>query len=118
MTVYRMASERARRSCSLPRSRPNRFIRSSDGSNRSPRNFDNEKKIGPHATLPKANHHHNQRGYSLDRKKETKDTVEIEMDPIILDRTPILCNKYVVGRNYGFVGTIPGKGKSIPVFLV
>lgn len=34
------------------------------------------------------------------------------MDPILLDNTPILCNKYVVGKNEGFVGPIPGKGKS------
>lgn len=111
-----MTSERARRSSSLPRQKSSRFNRNSNNINKSPKNFDTSgppvRKLSHNSTLPRNNCPQNHRGFSLDRKREVKDTVEIEMDPILLDNTPILCNKYVVGKNGGFTGPIPGKGKS------
>lgn len=53
---------------------------------------------------------------TLDRRRSPRDTT-IEMDPILLENTPILCNKYVVGKNDGFTRTIPGKGNSPPIFI-
>lgn len=115
---YRITIERTRRASSLPRQKPSRFNRPSNNVNRISRNFDGpsspSRKISTNSTLPRTTNPQNNRGFSLDRKREPRDTVEIEMDPILLDNTPILCNKYVVGKNEGFVGPIPGKGKSIP----
>lgn len=117
-----MTSERARRSSSVPRQRSGKFTRSPDTTNRTPRNFES---IGPpvrktvhNSTLARTNYPHNQRAFSLDRKKEPREIVEIEMDPMLLANTPILCNKYVVGKNEGFARTIPGKGNGTPVFFL
>ncbi|KAJ8917299.1 hypothetical protein NQ315_002317 [Exocentrus adspersus] len=46
---------------------------------------------------------------SLDRRK----LAEIEVDPVLLANTAILCNKYVVGKNDGFARSIPGKGITV-----
>lgn len=34
--------------------------------------------------------------------------MELELDPIVLAKTPILCNKYVVGQQGGFTNNVPG----------
>lgn len=113
----RTTTERARRCSSIPRQKPNRFNRSSDAPNKSPSNFDSLplRKFSQNATLPRSNYTQPQRGFSLDRRREPKEAVEIEMDPMLLVNTPILCNKYVVGKNDGFTGKIPGKGKHTPI---
>lgn len=119
--LYRTTKERARRSSSLPRQKYSRFNRATDHLGKPFRNIDKfgplERKSSQNTTSSKTNYSNNQRGFSLDRKREPKETVEIEMDPILLDNTPILCNKYVVGKNEGFVGPIPGKGKSTLDFI-
>lgn len=75
------------------------------------------RKSSHNSTLPRPTYPQNQRSSSLEKRREPRDAVEIEMDPILLANTPILCNKYVVGKNGGFAGTIPGKGKGIPDFF-
>ncbi|XP_044260312.1 uncharacterized protein LOC123008529 [Tribolium madens] len=77
------------RGSSLPRMRPSQISRFSDSSvpqNR--RKSSQTRKSG-----------------SLDRRK---DHDMIEMDPIILAKTPILCNKYVVDKNEITSNNIPG----------
>ncbi|XP_076255581.1 potassium two pore domain channel subfamily K member galene isoform X2 [Rhynchophorus ferrugineus] len=52
-----------------------------------------------------------QRGGSLDRRKldnRQKDN-EVDVDPTLLAKTPILCNKYVVGTNDAFKSKVPGR---------
>lgn len=95
--VLRYHYEAVRRGSTLPKARPTRISET---------------------TPPKArnNYMSSPRGNSLDRRKFQKD-VEIEMDPILLANTPILCNKYVVGKNDGFARSIPGKGKMAPVII-
>ncbi|CAG9862142.1 unnamed protein product [Phyllotreta striolata] len=48
------------------------------------------------------------RGYSLDRKRRAEEAPDL--DPSLIDRTPILFNKYIVGTDGGFERMIPGKG--------
>lgn len=115
---YRATKERARRSSSLPRQRPYRLNR--DTFNRPIKNGDtvglSMSKFSRNPSIPR-NYANNNSSFPVDRKKEHLENWEFEMDPIVLDNTPILCNKYVVGRNEGFIGTIPGKGKSTLHFL-
>lgn len=117
---HRATKERARRSSSLPRQKPYRFNRVSDTFNRPIKNGDtvglSMSKFSRNPSFPR-NSANNHSSFPVDRKKEHIENLEIEMDPIALDNTPILCNKYVVGRNEGFIGTIPGKGKSTLHFL-
>ncbi|XP_050511171.1 uncharacterized protein LOC126887620 isoform X1 [Diabrotica virgifera virgifera] len=91
------------RNLTLPRTRTSRFQR----------NDDKERKVSRTSTVssPNPQNHtpNTPRGYSLDRKRPTRDVV-IEMDPMLLDNTPILFNKYVVGKDGGFTRMIPGKG--------
>lgn len=44
--------------------------------------------------------------------------VEIELDPIVLAKTPILCNKYVVGQHGGFSNKVPGTPPTILLISV
>ncbi|XP_030755241.1 uncharacterized protein LOC115881747 isoform X2 [Sitophilus oryzae] len=86
------------RGSSLP-SRPNRFTESSAPS----RKF----------SAKDRNHRQNsvgQRGGSLDRKKyeNQQKEKEVDVDPTLLAKTPILCNRYVVGRNDAFSSKVPG----------
>ncbi|KAJ8940000.1 hypothetical protein NQ318_012922 [Aromia moschata] len=96
-TELRYQDEVCRRGPPLSRNRPNRLSEvtppktrqlQNSTSNRAPNSL-------PH---PKSN--------SLDRKKSPRD-LEIELDPVLLANTPILCNKYVVGKNDGFVAASP-----------
>ncbi|XP_050300144.1 uncharacterized protein LOC126738749 isoform X2 [Anthonomus grandis grandis] len=75
------------RGASVPNSRPNRFSE---------------------PTKSATNHRVNNlpaRGSSLDRKK----VKEMEVDPMLLANTPILCNKYVIGADDIFTGKIPAR---------
>lgn len=45
---------------------------------------------------------------SLDRRKNHQSSEIIELDPILLAKTPILCNKYVVDKNEITSNNIPG----------
>ncbi|CAH1118689.1 unnamed protein product [Phaedon cochleariae] len=89
------------RGVSLPRTRSYNKSQRASG-NATPRKISQVNHSTP-------NHVYPQRGYSLDRKRATKD-VEIELDPISLDNSSILCNRYVIGKNDGFAKKIPGKG--------
>ncbi|KAJ8953700.1 hypothetical protein NQ314_007309 [Rhamnusium bicolor] len=88
--------EVSRRGSVVPRARPSRL---SDVTPPKIRQNQNSIQSRPNSVQ-------NAKGNSLDRRK----LQEIEMDPILLANTPILCNKYVVGKNDGFARSIPGKG--------
>lgn len=64
------------------------------------------RKVNETSTLPRANNDHYLRNNTLDKKR---DYTEINMDPALIN-TPILCNRYVVGKNYGFPETTTNKG--------
>ncbi|XP_057664215.1 uncharacterized protein LOC130898746 isoform X1 [Diorhabda carinulata] len=101
-TELRYLDEIPSRSLSFPRSRTSRYMKHDE----------KERKISRTSTISNhnpQNHIPPLRGYSLDRKKSVKETA-IELDPMLLDNTPILFNKYVVGKDGGFTRTIPGKG--------
>ncbi|XP_074039791.1 potassium two pore domain channel subfamily K member galene isoform X2 [Leptinotarsa decemlineata] len=89
------------RSSSVPRPRSSKWNRDSENSN--------NRKISHISTTSSQfqGNHVQHRGHSLDRKRHLRD-IEIELDPILLDNSSILCNKYVVGKNDGFARTIPG----------
>ncbi|XP_018561542.1 uncharacterized protein LOC108903740 isoform X2 [Anoplophora glabripennis] len=95
-TDLRYHEEVIRRGSTLPRVRGGRL-----SENNPPKNVLNssQNRVNHLQQTPKGN--------SLDRKRFQRD-VEIEMDPILLAHTPILCNKYVVGKNDGFARSIPG----------
>ncbi|RZC36748.1 uncharacterized protein BDFB_006922 [Asbolus verrucosus] len=71
---------------SLPRMRPPQNPRSSDAS-------------APLRKSPSTSRQHAPKGGSLDRRKYQRNMEVIELDPIILAKTPILCNKYVMDKN-------------------
>lgn len=50
----------------------------------------------PSKRVPKAMPPPQQKGGSLDRRRKHD---VIELDPVILTKTPILCNRYVIGKN-------------------
>lgn len=93
------------RNLTLPRTRSGRFQRSQDAQRKISR-------ISSASSPPvQQNHAPPPRGYSLDRKKSTTKDYGMELDPISIDNTPILFNKYIVGKDGGFDRMIPGKGK-------
>ncbi|CAH1961863.1 unnamed protein product [Acanthoscelides obtectus] len=107
-TELRYYEDPSRRSTSVPRVRPNKYNRTTGYA--TPRNLSqnpNQLRVNSLAQPRVPN--------SLDRRNRD---VAIEMDPIVLDNTPILCNKYVIGKGEGFARTIPGKGKRSPDFLL
>lgn len=60
---------------------------------------------------PYQKHNNFQRSDSLDKKKfaAVQKEREVELDPMILGDTPVLCNRYVVGKHDAFANNIPGR---------
>uniref|UniRef100_A0AAR5PXI8 Potassium channel domain-containing protein n=1 Tax=Dendroctonus ponderosae TaxID=77166 RepID=A0AAR5PXI8_DENPD len=60
---------------------------------------------------PYQKHNNFQRSDSLDRKKfaAVQKEREVELDPMLLGGTPILCNRYVVGKHDAFANNIPAR---------
>ncbi|KAJ8984159.1 hypothetical protein NQ317_017811, partial [Molorchus minor] len=95
-TELRYHDEVSRRGGSLPtKGRPNRASEVTPPKTRH---------LQHNSTLPRPNIASHSKINSLDRKKLPPD-VEIDMDPALLANTPILCNKYVVGKDGGFRNT-------------
>nr|CAH7766884.1 unnamed protein product [Callosobruchus chinensis] len=102
-TELRYYDDPSRRSTSVPRVRPNKYNRTTG--------YATPKNLSQHPSQPRANNLAQPRvANSLDRRNRD---VAIEMDPILLDNTPILCNKYVIGKDEGFARAIPGKGLTL-----
>lgn len=90
------------RGSSLPRLRPSQISNFSDSSVPSP-NQKNTKSLSPppSQSVPR-------KATSSDRRKSQGRVEMIELDPILLSKTPILCNRYVLDKNEMLSNTIPG----------
>ncbi|KAH0808885.1 hypothetical protein GEV33_013907 [Tenebrio molitor] len=88
LRYHEEARDQIPRGSSLPRMRPSQAPRFSDPSSR--------KSSGV------------SKSGSLDRRRSHKSTEMIELDPVLLAKTPILCNRYVVDQNEIVSNNIPG----------
>ncbi|KAJ3651694.1 hypothetical protein Zmor_017715 [Zophobas morio] len=98
LRYHEEARDHIPRGSSLPRMRPSQVSRFSDSSVPPPRR--KSPSVNRQSTNSKTG--------SLDRRRSQKSMEIIELDPIILAKTPILCNKYVVDKNEIASNNIPG----------